>query len=348
MRRTACGKLSSRVERKFRTEKEASCGVTRWGNFMAMTLWKEPRLGTNRTLHLLPTNHHLNHVAHASFDVHMCTSLDSGSQTEKLPRVSHTIPSPPLMTWVVGADVAVCIESHTPHPHPEAPASVVSSFDHFQKVFSSGPHFHPEKLQSAPASSSSGAQQGVNMDGREAAEDIHLLPERFWKTPALAFSPEEMDAVMTKDLRNAHSRLLCTVDCNRLVGEALQPAPESVELRRGAGVRFGFPGASAGGADHFGDAEGHFVCAGAGAAVFAATVAALAPELAADVADALVARERLHCRPLPVVQGMQHRRAMGAVIARKEYVPRTTLLVPTRLAPCLGIVAPITRLRIRI
>lgn len=131
-----------------------------------------------------------------SFDVHMCTSLDSGSQTEKLPRVSHTILSPPLMTWVVGADVAVCIESHTPHPHPEAPASVVSSFDHFQKVFSSGPHFHPEKLQSAPASSSSGAQQGVNMDGREAAEDIHLLPERFWKTPALAFSPEEMDAVM--------------------------------------------------------------------------------------------------------------------------------------------------------
>ncbi|GAK67610.1 uncharacterized protein PAN0_019d5838 [Moesziomyces antarcticus] len=87
-------------------------------------------------------------------------------------------------------------QSHTPHPHPEAPASVVSSFEHFQKVFSSGPHFHPEKLQSQQATTS-GQQQGVDMNGREAAEDIHLLPERFWKTPALAFSPEEMDAVMT-------------------------------------------------------------------------------------------------------------------------------------------------------
>ncbi len=64
-RRTACGKLSSRVALEFRTKKKASCGVTRWGIFMAMTLWKEPRLGTNRTLHLLPTNHHLDHVAHA-------------------------------------------------------------------------------------------------------------------------------------------------------------------------------------------------------------------------------------------------------------------------------------------
>lgn len=34
------------------------------------------------------------------------------------------------------------------------------------------------------------------MNGREVAEDVHLLPERFWRTPALAFSDAEMDAVM--------------------------------------------------------------------------------------------------------------------------------------------------------
>ena len=97
------------------------------------------------------------------------------------------------------------IEAHKPHPHPEAPAAVAQSFDHFQKVFASGPHFHPEKLQSASSSSSSstsassqasGLLGNVDMNGREAAEDIHLLPERFWRTSALVFSEAEMDAVM--------------------------------------------------------------------------------------------------------------------------------------------------------
>ncbi len=34
------------------------------------------------------------------------------------------------------------------------------------------------------------------MKGREVAEDVHLLPERFWRTPALQFSEEEIEAVM--------------------------------------------------------------------------------------------------------------------------------------------------------
>ncbi|EST06771.1 Ribosomal protein S36, mitochondrial [Kalmanozyma brasiliensis GHG001] len=92
-------------------------------------------------------------------------------------------------------------ESHTPHPHPAAPSSIVESFDHFQKVFSSGPHFHPEKLQSQSGDNSgskgSGLLGDVDMQGREVAEDVHLLPERFWRTPALQFSDEEIEAVMS-------------------------------------------------------------------------------------------------------------------------------------------------------
>lgn len=91
-------------------------------------------------------------------------------------------------------------DAHTPHPHPAAPSSIVESFDHFQKVFSSGPHFHPEKLQQPSSSSSSSSGSGllgnVDMNGREVAEDVHLLPERFWRTPALQFSDEEIEAVM--------------------------------------------------------------------------------------------------------------------------------------------------------
>ena len=34
------------------------------------------------------------------------------------------------------------------------------------------------------------------MKDRSVAEDVHLLPERFWRTPALAFSEAEMEAVM--------------------------------------------------------------------------------------------------------------------------------------------------------
>lgn len=96
----------------------------------------------------------------------------------------------------------VTADEHVPHPHPAAPPKVVESFSHFQEVFESGPHFNPEKLKAASSpssetqsSSGSGLIQ-VDMTGREVAEDVHLLPERFWKTPALMFSDEEMEAVM--------------------------------------------------------------------------------------------------------------------------------------------------------
>ncbi|SPO31470.1 uncharacterized protein UTRI_06600 [Ustilago trichophora] len=87
----------------------------------------------------------------------------------------------------------------------EAPPAIASSFDHFQKVFASGPHFHPEKLQKQPSSSSSSSSSqtasgllgNVDMNGREVAEDVHLLPERFWRTSALVFSEAEIEAVMT-------------------------------------------------------------------------------------------------------------------------------------------------------
>lgn len=99
--------------------------------------------------------------------------------------------------------LSLATETHKPHPHPAAPSSIVSSFDHFQKVFASGPHFHPEKLSSPQSSSSSesgssgsGLLGDVDMNDREVAEDIHLLPERFWRTPALTFSEAEMDAIM--------------------------------------------------------------------------------------------------------------------------------------------------------
>nr|CDI56721.1 conserved hypothetical protein [Melanopsichium pennsylvanicum 4] len=98
-------------------------------------------------------------------------------------------------------------EAHKPHPHPEAPPQIAQQFDHFQKVFSSGPHFHPEKLNqtssSYSSSSSLSSQQGsgllgnVDMKGREAAEDTHLLPDRFWRTSALQWDEAELDAVMT-------------------------------------------------------------------------------------------------------------------------------------------------------
>ncbi|KAN0062341.1 hypothetical protein ACQY0O_005223 [Thecaphora frezii] len=99
-------------------------------------------------------------------------------------------------------------EAHVPHPHPAAPANIVSNFDKFQQTYESGPHFDPSKLLHAPSSSSfsaapsrsssssSGLLANVSMSGREVAEDTHLLPERFWRTPALVLGEEEMESVM--------------------------------------------------------------------------------------------------------------------------------------------------------
>ena len=139
---------------------------------------------------------------------HTYTSLASDSPIEKLGKVSLSsllFPlsfPPPLLTPSSSSSMCLAGE-HVPHPHPAAPEKIASSFDHFQKVFASGPHFHPEKLQQESSQSSAGSSKGgsgllgnVDMNGREVAEDIHLLPEKFWRTPALTFSEEEMEAVM--------------------------------------------------------------------------------------------------------------------------------------------------------
>ncbi|PWN31849.1 uncharacterized protein FA14DRAFT_166078 [Meira miltonrushii] len=91
---------------------------------------------------------------------------------------------------------------HTPHPHPAAPQDVAKNFDHFQEVFQSGPHFHPEKVQQMSSQSSTGGGGGGSSaasssgKGGEVVEDIHELPKRFWATPALAIEENEMDAIM--------------------------------------------------------------------------------------------------------------------------------------------------------
>ncbi|EPQ25685.1 uncharacterized protein PFL1_06757 [Pseudozyma flocculosa PF-1] len=102
-------------------------------------------------------------------------------------------------------------EAHVPHPHPAAPPNVADNFQKFQQAYESGPHFDPSKLNdtasaSASSSSSSSAAGGagsssgllgnISMSGREVAEDTHLLPERFWRTPALVLGDEEMESIM--------------------------------------------------------------------------------------------------------------------------------------------------------
>ncbi|PWN53922.1 hypothetical protein IE53DRAFT_383557 [Violaceomyces palustris] len=90
-------------------------------------------------------------------------------------------------------------QPHTPHPHPAAPPSVVEKFQDFQKTLASGPHFFPEKLVQASSSAAQpqpGALASAVSGDREVAEDVHLLPERFWKTHALLFEEAEMEAVM--------------------------------------------------------------------------------------------------------------------------------------------------------
>ncbi|KAK0544476.1 hypothetical protein OC846_005084 [Tilletia horrida] len=85
------------------------------------------------------------------------------------------------------------------HPHPAAPPEIVKDFSHFQEVFSSGPHFHPEKLQSASgsASASSSGGGGGASSGAEVVEDVHDLPPRFWKTSSLLIEEDEMELIMS-------------------------------------------------------------------------------------------------------------------------------------------------------
>lgn len=60
---------------------------------------------------------------------------------------------------------------------------MADSFDHFRKVFETGPHFDPSKR--APAA------PGI-------VDDLHQLPRQFWDTPALRWSNEELEAVMVR------------------------------------------------------------------------------------------------------------------------------------------------------
>lgn len=90
-------------------------------------------------------------------------------------------------------------QQHTPHPHPAAPQDVANDFEHFQKVFASGPHFQPEKIQKVehPLHSSQNSES-KSPASNGAAEDLHDLPKRFWQTPALAIEEKEMDAIMVR------------------------------------------------------------------------------------------------------------------------------------------------------
>lgn len=91
-------------------------------------------------------------------------------------------------------------ESHAPRPHPDAPQEIVENFDHYKKLHDSGPHFDPEKLVKH------GAAEGVAQGEPVAADEtstIYDLPSRFWDTPALRWSPAEMEAI---NVCHTHSR----------------------------------------------------------------------------------------------------------------------------------------------
>jgi len=88
----------------------------------------------------------------------------------------------------------LCSEHEDSHPHPEAPKEIVKEFSHFKEVLESGPHFHPEKLESSSSSSSSTPSSSTK--GGDVFEDLHDLPKRFWQTPSLIIEEKEMDAIM--------------------------------------------------------------------------------------------------------------------------------------------------------
>ncbi|KAE8257752.1 hypothetical protein A4X13_0g2144 [Tilletia indica] len=89
-------------------------------------------------------------------------------------------------------------KQHTePHPHPAAPPEIAKDFSHFQEVFASGPHFHPEKLQSASSGGEGEEPAAAAAEAAPVAEDLHELPARFWKTRSLVIEEDEMEAIMT-------------------------------------------------------------------------------------------------------------------------------------------------------
>lgn len=86
-------------------------------------------------------------------------------------------------------------DTQEPQPHPSAPEEVQKNFSHFQEVLQSGPHFHPEKLQSSSASSEASSGESSSGGGGDIAEDLHDLPRRFWQTPSLLIEEKEIDAI---------------------------------------------------------------------------------------------------------------------------------------------------------
>lgn len=82
-------------------------------------------------------------------------------------------------------------ERHEPHPHPDAPAEVAENFAHFKKMFDTGPHFDAAKLEELKVSNQTQASSAE-------VNSVYDLPPRFWNTPSLRWSPEEMSAVMVR------------------------------------------------------------------------------------------------------------------------------------------------------
>ncbi len=97
-------------------------------------------------------------------------------------------------------------EAHEPHPHPAAPKEIANDFSHFQEVFKSGPHFDPSKIQSplhaAKSDSSSSAPKSGGSQAKDAVEDLHDLPPRFWRTSAMIIEEAEMEAIDVSSTRD--------------------------------------------------------------------------------------------------------------------------------------------------
>ncbi|PWN43465.1 hypothetical protein IE81DRAFT_322321 [Ceraceosorus guamensis] len=97
-------------------------------------------------------------------------------------------------------------DKHEPHAHPAAPTDISSNFSHFQEVFSSGPHFNPDKIQDISSLAENPRAEGEGVAGSQGkaaklaegtVEDLHKLPKRFWDTPSLRWNEDELEAIMT-------------------------------------------------------------------------------------------------------------------------------------------------------
>lgn len=148
-------------------------------------------------------------------------------------------------------------EPHTPHPHPAAPSEIAEKFESFQKTLESGPHFDANKLKDFKqlaaetafpigtdgpqgpvqtgaldakqaqssgnniASGGSGPKAHTPTTRTDAADDLHDLPERFWRTPTLILEDTEMEAIMVSFSTSYDARQKCTADAtNALIAQS--------------------------------------------------------------------------------------------------------------------------------